>query len=223
MVLDPILNPVKNNILSPDLVKSKMKGYHQLNALQSIQGNILYTESFLIKQEFTIYKTYKTDYQNHRYIKVDIKTFIQFLLDFTLGNFYDTMRKTATIQYLRYQADVNKLKHAYIFEMGYKVSKPRERYLEIDGDNIVLNNIFSGEDNKEQREKNPRNYYPGDREIKFDDSVCIQIHKITPTLERLSKKDQVLWASKIGKQKFMYTIAIYYPEKMAIGFNAIKK
>ena len=224
MVLDPILNPVKNNILSPDLVKSKMKGFHQLNALQSIQGNINEIEKFLKKQKFTNCKTYKTDYQNHRYVKVDIKTFIQFLLDFTLGNFPDTMRKTATIQYLRYQADVNKLKHAYIFEMGYKSSESRKRYLQIEGENIVLNNIFSGEDLKAEREKNPKNYYPGDKAFKFDDSICIQIHKIEPTLERLpSKKDKDLWASKIGKQKFMYTIAIYYPEKMSIGFNAIKK
>jgi hypothetical protein len=224
MVLDPILNPVKNNILSPYLVKSKMKGFHQLNALQSIQGNIIETEKFLKKQKFINCKTYKTDYQNHRYVKINIKAFIQFLLDFTLGNFPDTMRKTATIQYLRYQVDVNNLKHAYIFEMGYKSSESRKRYLEIEGENIVLNNIYSGEDLKAEREKNPMNYYPGDRAFKYDDSICIQIYKIEPTLERLpTKKDKDLWASKIGKQKYMYTIAIYYPEKMAIGFTGIKK
>jgi hypothetical protein len=222
MVLDPILNPVKNNILSPDLVKSKMKGFHQLNALQSIQSNISYTELFLKKQKFTNFKTYKTDYQNHRFVKVEIKTFIQFLLDFTLGNFHDTMRKTATIQYLRYQADVNKLKHAYIIEMGYK-SQPRKRALLIGNEKNILSNIFSGEDLLAERKKNPKNYYPGDKQIKFDDSVCIQIHKIIPTIDHLPLKDQILWNSKIGNQKFMYTLGIYYPEKMAIGFNAIKK
>ena len=224
MILDPILNPVKNNILSPDLVTSKMKGYHQTNALQSIQSNIKIIEDFLKNKKFTNFTSYKTDYQNHRYLKVDIKTFIQFLLDFTLGNFYDTMRKTATIQYLRYQADVNKLQHAYIFQMGYKVLPGKKRYLEIKGDNIEINNIFSGSDTEAQKKQNPKGYYVGDRKIKFEDSVCIQIHKIEPTLERLpTKKDRELWASKIGKQRFMYTLAIYYPEKMANGFKAIKK
>jgi hypothetical protein len=223
MVLDPNLNPVKNNILSPDLVTSKMQGFHQTNALQSIPGNIRIVEDFLRNNKFTDWKKYKTDYQNHRYVKVDIQSFIQFLLDFTLGNFHDTMRKTATIQYLKYQADVNKLKHAYIFEMGYKSSSIRERYIENKGENIVLNNIFSGADTISERKKNPLNYYPGDREIKLDDSICLQIHKIEPTLERLTKREQVLWASKIGKQKYMYTLGIYYPEKMANGFKAIKK
>ena len=224
MILDPNLNPVKNSILSRDLVSSKMKGFHQMNALQSIQGNIKFVEDFLKNKKFTNYTTYKTDYQNHRYLKLDIKTFIQFLLDFTLGNFYDTMRKTATIQYLRYQAEVNNLKHAYIFQMGYKVKDGKKRYLEIQGDHIEINNIFSGSDTKEEQLKNPKGYYKGDRNIRFEDSVCIQIHKIEPTLERLTiKKEKDLWFSKIGKQRYMYTIAIYYPEKMANGFKAIKK
>jgi hypothetical protein len=222
MVLHPGINPSRSGILQPEIVKSKLSGYHQLNALQSIQENILFIETFLKKTKFVEYKKYKSDYQNHRYAKIKIEKFIEFLLDFKLGNYPDTMRKAATIQYLKYQAEVNKLNHAYIFEMGYKSPKPRERYLELFEESVELNNIFSGGDTEAERKKDPKNDYKGDRFVKFDDSICIQIHKIIPTLDRLTQKDRNLWASKIGNQKYIYTIAIYYPEAMAIGFTGIK-
>lgn len=118
----------------------------------------------------------------------------------------DTLRKSSTIQYLRYLADVKGLMYAYIFEMSYAVERGRERALEITDGNLKINNIFSG------RSSAGSDVYPGDQEIKFEDSLCIQIHRIK------LKHGSILW-----DKKMVYTLGIYYPEDFAHSFVGIKK
>lgn len=222
MVLNPKMRPTALNKLSNDVVKKRLTGYQQVNALQYIQENIIFIKDFIRKKKFSIYKKYNTPYRNHRYCKIEIKELIEFLLDFKLGNYQDTMRKNATIQFLSYQSTVLKHTHAYIIEMGYLAKDARKREFFVGDDSVEINNIFQGGDNEAEKKKNPKNYYPGDREIKFDNYMCIQIHKIEPKLDILSHKERILWQSKVGPQKYIYTLGIYYPEKMSLGFNAIK-
>lgn len=64
----------------------------------------------------------------------------------------------------------------------------------------------------------PKGYhiYPGDSEIKFEDAICIQLHKV-----RLKCADYK-WNGKAA-----YTLAIYYPEDFAVSYveprNSVKK
>lgn len=206
LVLSNAMNPTRNNILSKDLVRQKLNGWRQMNALQHIEENLFFVKEFLLDQKFKNFTDFRTEDRNHRYIKVEIKKAIEFLKDFKIANMPDALRKSSTIQYLRYLADKTDIKHAYIFEMSFAVDRGRERSLIMEDDQIKISNIFSGSDPQGS------SVYPGDRAIKFEDSICIQIHKI-----RL-KHNSMAWGNKL-----IYTLGIYYPEAFAHSFAGIIK
>lgn len=206
LILTNAMNPTRNNIISADLVKHKLNGWRQMNALQHMDENLLYIKQFLKTHTFKNFKNYGTPDRNHRYLKLDIKKIIEFLKDFKIANMPDALRKSSTIQYLRYLVDKRNVKYAYIFEMSYAVEKGRERSLETEGGRIKINNIFSG------RSTTGSEKYPGDKGIRFEDSLCIQVHKI-----RL-KHSSMQWDKKV-----VYTLGIYYPEDFAHSFVGVEK
>jgi hypothetical protein len=201
MVLSNVMNPTRYNVLSSDMVKHKLNGWRQFNALQHLDENIQFIDSFRTEHKFKLFNDYKTDDRNHRYVKIGIKEAITFLRDFKIANMPDSLRKSSTIQYLRYINDNTDVKHAYIFDMAYKVTKGRKRALIDEKNHLKISNIFSG------RSSTERQTYPGDKAIMFRDSLCIQIHKIR--LEHNSGR----WDGKIA-----YTLGIYYPEDLAHAF-----
>lgn len=204
LILSSQINPTRNNILSKDLVRNKLKGWRQMNALQHIEENKSFINNFLVNNKFKDFKNYGTPDRNHRYIKLSINQIIEFLKDFNLANMPDALRKSSTIQYLRYLMDNGQVKFGYIFEMSYSVKAGRSRKLINDKNKLKINNLFSGRSTKGTM------IYPGDREVKFDDGLTIQIHRIKldyPSTE---------WANKL-----VYTLGIYYPEKYAHSFVGI--
>ncbi|WP_316788864.1 Z1 domain-containing protein [Pedobacter frigoris] len=206
LILSSIMNPTRNNILSVDLVKNKMSGWRQFNALQHIEENTYFMTRFLSEHHFTNFKDYGTNDRNHRYIKLEIDSIIEFLRDFKIANMPDALRKSSTIQYLRYLKDNREVKYGYIFEMAYAVDKGRERALIQENSSYKISNIFSG------RSTSGSQTYVGDREILFKDFLCIQIHKI-----RL-KHDSMKWGNKV-----VYTLGVYYPEELSHSFVGIAK
>jgi Z1 domain len=206
LILSSKMNATRNNILSADLIKHKLNGWRQMNALQHIEENTVFINEFFRKHTFTNFKEFGTEDRNHRYIKLDIEEVITFLKDFKIANMPDVLRKSSTIQYLRYLADNKNIKYAYIFEMSYAVERGRKRALITENDKLQISNIFSG------RSITGTQTYPGDKGICFDDSLCIQIHKIR--LEHNSP----LWDNKI-----VYTLGMYYPEGFAHSFVGISK
>ena len=206
LILGNSMNPTRNNILSTELVRHKLNGIRQINALQHIEENTLFVRNFLSQLKFKLFKDFKTPARNHRYSKIDIKKAIEFLKDFKIANMPDALRKSSTIQYLRYISDKKGIEYAYFFEMAYEVENGRERGLEIQGDKLKINNIFSG------RSTSGKDVYPGDDKIRFEDSICIQLHKIK------LKHNSMLWDNKI-----LYTLGIYYPTDFAHSFVGIEK
>lgn len=206
LILDSSMNPTRNNILSVDIVSQKLCGWRQMNALQNIDENIKFVSEFLSNHNFKDYINYGTPDRNHRYIKIEIEKVIEFLKDFKIMNMPDALRKSSTIQYLRYLADKQELKHAYIFEMSYAVNGGRERTLDTEKTVIRISNIFSG------RSTSGSQTYPGDKCIRFEDSLCIQIHKIK------LKHPSMQWGNKV-----LYTLGIYYPEDFAHSFVGVGK
>lgn len=206
LILSSAMNPTRNNILSSDLVKHKLNGWRQMNALQHIEENISLVLDFLKKQTLTKFKDYGTTDRNHRYVKLDIKKVVEFLKDFKIANMPDALRKSSTIQYLRYLADKKGIKYAYIFEMSYGVEKGRERSLDTENGKLKISNIFSG------RSTSGSENYPGDKGIRFEDSLCVQIHKIK------LKHQSMQWDNKI-----VYTLGIYYPEGFVHSFVGVGK
>ena len=77
--------------------------------------------------------------------------------------------------------------------------KPRVRGF--DAQYLRISNLHSG------RSGVGNDVYPGDKSIKFEDSICIQIHRIKLDC------DSVQWG---GKE--LYTLAIYYPDQLAINY-----
>ena len=142
LILDSSMNPTRNNILSADVVSHKLSGWRQMNALQQIEENISFVSNFLSSQTFTDFTNFGTPDRNHRYVKLEIEKVIEFLKDFKIMNMPDALRKSSTIQYLRFLADKQELKHAYIFEMSYAVTNGRERSLDTEKDVLKISNIL---------------------------------------------------------------------------------
>lgn len=201
LILSNAMNPTRNNILSADLVKHKLNGWRQFNALQHVSENIDFIEQFKKRNKFTTFTDFKTEDRNHRYLKLDIKEAISFLKDFKIANMPDTLRKSSTIQYLRFIADTTDIKYAYIFDMAYKVKDGRNRSLIEEKGQLKISEIFSG------RSGTGKQVYPGDRGILFRDSLCIQIHKV-----------KLMHSSMEWDKRVVYTLGVYYPENLAHTF-----
>lgn len=206
LILHDSMNPTRNNILSIDVISNKMNGWRQMNALHNIEENIVYVEKFIEDSVWLPFKDYGTPDRNHRYIKLTMKSTIEFLKDFKISNMPDALRKSSTIQYLRYLTTTNNLDYAYIIEMSYSNTRGRERKLETDNGRLKFSNIFSG------RSTAGEENYPGDKAIRFEDSLCIQIHRIKV------KSDASRWANKI-----VYTLGIYYPDTFVHSFVGVAK
>ena len=198
MVLGDQLNPTRNNILSGDVIRHKLMGWKQMNALYHIQENISHVENFINSHNFNEYNEYGTDSRNHKVLELSINDLIRFLSDFKIAGMPDALRKSTTIQYLRLLADKGKINHTYIFQMAYNMTEGRRRELKDKNDQLWINNIFSGPSN------DGGVTYPGDKGIRIEDSLCIQIHKIK------LKHKSLKWE---GKQ--LYTLGIYYPEHLS--------
>ena len=194
------LNATRKNILSVNTVQTKLNGWRKMNAFQAIEENMRFVEHFIAQTDFTNDRDYGTPDRNHRYTKLPIQNVIEFLSNFKFSNMPDAARKQATIRYMKYLATKENapLEHAYIIQMAY-AGDARERTF--NEETMKLKELFTG------RSTSGQEVYPGDVKIKFEDSICIQIHKVQ------LKCDSIKWGKKVA-----YTLAIYYPEDFAINY-----
>lgn len=202
LLISPRLNPTRKNILSAQTVNDKLKGWRLTNAVQAINENRAFVENFLagLRGKFHKWQAYNTADRNHRYVKLPIEQVIEFLSGFRFQNFPDSARKEATLRYMKYHAShpEKPVSYAYIIQMAY-AGKPRVRGF--DAHDLRISNLHSG------RSWAGNAVYPGDKTIKFEDSICIQIHMVKLDC------DSVQWG---GKE--LYTLAIYYPDQLAINY-----
>ena len=202
LLITPKLNATRKNILSVNTVQTKLNGWRKMNAFQVIDENTRFVEQFISESQFTNDKDYGTPDRNHRYTKLPVQDVIEFLSDFKFSNMPDAARKQATIRYMKYLAikENSPLQHAYIIQMAY-AGTPRERTF--NEQTQRLKELHTG------RSISGKEVYPGDAKIKFEDSICIQIHKVQ------LKSNSINWGGKIA-----YTLAIYYPEDFAVSYVA---
>jgi hypothetical protein len=202
LIISPRLNATRKNILSVNTVSAKLNGWRKMNAFQAIDENLRFVDQFIGETDFTNYQDYGTPDRNHRFTKLPIQQVIEFLSNFKFSNMPDTARKQATIRYMKYLATKQNasLEHAYIVQMAYE-GEPRLRTF--NEQTMRVNNLHSG------RSTSGTEVYPGDASVCFEDSICIQIHKVK------LKSDSVQWGGKVA-----YTLAIYYPEDFAINYVA---
>jgi hypothetical protein len=202
LLITPRLNATRKNILSVNTVQTKLNGWRKMNAFQAIEENTRFVNHFISQTNFTNEKNYGTPDRNHRFAKLPIQEVIEFLSDFKFSNMPDAARKQATIRYMKYLATKEKspLQHAYIIQMAY-AGEARERAF--NEETMRLKELHTG------RSVSGQEVYPGDAKIKFEDSICIQIHKVK------LKSNSISWGNKVA-----YTLAIYYPEDFAINYVA---
>lgn len=202
LIISPRLNATRKNILSVETVTSKLSGWRKMNAFQAIAENTVFAEDFIANTEFTLFKDYHTPDRRHRYVKLPIQQVIEFLSNFKFSNMPDTARKQATLRYMKYlmTRQNTPLQEAYIIQMAYE-GEPRLRAF--DEKTKRINQLHSG------RSTSGGEVYPGDTDIRFEDSICIQIHKVKLNCNSIN------WGGKVA-----YTLAIYYPEDFATNYFA---
>lgn len=202
VILDDSMNPTRNNILSIDIIKNKMAGWKQFNSIQHAEENISFVENFIKELDLKLYEEYNSPDRNHLFCEISIDEAISFLKKFKASNIPDTLRKSSTIQYLKYVKDTKGIDKVYIFQMAYQVNGGRQRSLKKERERYVIKQIFSGSSGKTSGN------YPGDRAIKFEDALCIQIHKI-------SVKDN---PEPKSISNVFYTLGVYYPDEISHSF-----
>ena len=200
LIISNKMNPTRKNILSKDTVTTKLNGWRSMNAFQAISENTAFVEEFLSKYNLTLFEDYGTPDRNHAYVKLPVKDIIEFLSKFKFQNVPDSARKQATLRYIKYLSSKSDspLEHAYMVRMAYQ-GEARDRSFNVDTQRLT--NLYSG------RSTSGSTVYPGDRAIRFEDSITIQVHKVK------LKCDSTMWAGKEA-----YTLAIYYPEDFAINY-----
>lgn len=200
LLISDNLSATRKNILSKETVITKLKGWRKMNAFQTIEENKKFVEAFIAEHQWKLFKNFGTKDRNHSFVRLEIQDVIEFLTHFKFQNMPDTARKQATLRYIKYLSSKNDspLTYAYLFNMAY-LGNARERTF--DCNTLRVNNLHSG------RSQSTNGIYPGDIAIKFEDSICIQIHKVK------LKCDSTSWAGREA-----YTLAIYYPEDFAINY-----
>lgn len=203
MILAEILNPTRTNILSQKLIRDKLMGWRQLLSTDCIDQNKMVIREFLkeINESFELFYNYDDNaIRNHRYARINVGRFIEFFKEVKYLDVPNITRKIVTIQFLSYLKEKQSLEYIYVFEMAFAADELQERRLNSDGkpNNLQMGRAANGS-------------YPGDREIKFEDSVCVQIYHI-------KLNDPELRAEFHNKD--LYNLAIYYPNGLETSFVA---
>ncbi|MBQ6038013.1 MAG: endonuclease [Bacteroidaceae bacterium] len=211
ILLSPRLRPTRSNVLPISVVNTKLKGMHGLQAFESkerIESNKSIVESFLSKheKEFVVNTDYTTEDRTHRWLKLQIEDAIEFLESFRFGSYKDAARKASTIRYLRYLSgsdNPNALSFVYFIQMAY-AAPVRRRSFDKNTLRLAANtDIFAGPSSVHDSTN-----YPGDRKIFGEDSITIQLHHI------------YLDGAELEYPHEAYTLAINYPEQLAINYCA---
>ena len=203
LIISSKLNPTRSNILSKEIVRNKLTGWRQMKSLDYIEENKIVFENALnqLKDNFIYTKTYEGHpVRNHRYVQLDMDSFIDFFKQIQYKDLPNKTRKTATLQYLVYLKEKKKLDYVYLYEMSYDFLREREF---VDG-KLEVKNLLMG-DTKDGK-------LPGDKRFFFDDSLCFQIHhfKIENNATIFSRKE-------------MYNIVVYYPKKFENDFVYVEQ
>lgn len=202
LVISSKLNPTRKNILSKEIVRNKLSGWRQMRSLDFIDENNEVFETALkqLKDKFEYtYHFADNPARNHRYVRIDIDSFMDFFKQIQYKDIPNITRKLATLQYLVYLKEKKKLDYVYLYEMSYDFL--RERKLTSD---LEIQNLQMGQ--------SPNGQLPGDKEFCFNDSLCFQIHhfKIEQNATMYSRKE-------------LYNIVVYYPKSFEQDYLYIEQ
>lgn len=208
LMLSPRLKPTRSNVLPISIINSYLKG---INAFSSFDPNAITHNNELVSSFLERYKERFDDIKmggtgplnSHRGFKLDVGCAIEFLSDFQFKNPIDSMKKAATIRYLRYLSEKkdSPLTFVYFIQMSFKGEdhgELRKRPLDISNGKLGPNTtLLQGRSTK----------YDGDAQMIGTDSVTIQLHHI-----------EFANNLPISYPRQGYTLAINYPQSLATSY-----
>lgn len=197
------LNPTRSNILSSNLVRSKMSGWRTMGSIAYREHNKIVVENLLheIKDSLEIINPdMPNPMRKHCFVRIDLESFIEYFKMIQYGDMPNLARKIATIQYLHYLKENANLQYVYLIEIAYELegNSLRKRSL-TDGKPVLMMG------------RTPKDNLPGDDAFKFEDSICFQIHHYT------------LLNSEWDSNKDFYSFAVYYPETFSNGYVSVEQ
>ena len=197
------LNPTRENILSSSLVRSKMSGWRSMGSIAYREHNKIVIERLLseVKNSFEVMNPEMVNLmRKHRFVRVEIQSFIEYFKMIQYGDMPNLARKIATIQYLHYLNEKANLQFVYLIEMAYELEKNslRKRSL-TDGKPMLMMG------------RTPKDNLPGDNAFKFEDSICFQVHHYT------------LINSEWDSHKDFYSFAVYYPDQFSTSYVSVEQ
>jgi len=204
MQISDKLNPTRTNILSNKIVRNKMSGWRSMGSIAYREHNKILMEQLLcsICNDFEVINPDMTNLmRKHRFVRVDVSAFIEFLKRMQYDDMPNIARKIATIQYMHYLQEKESLTYVYLIEMAYELDRNHLRTRTLKNGKPVL---MMGRD--------PKNTLPADDTFKFDDSLCFQVHHYT-------LKDIAGWDST----KDFYSLSVYYPEEFSNSYISVEQ
>lgn len=201
LILSDKLKATRINVLSDEYIRYQMKEWKQYRTVDFLQENLNVYQQFVsqYENEFIRSEIYPQEARNHRFVDLDIETAIYWLSRFQFYDLELRVRRTSTIQYLRYLLENGIKSQVRFYQMSF--FSLRKRKLEERGDIIRPINLQMGHSRD--------GVYPGDTYFKSDNMITIQLHNI-----RL--EDDQLRAEYNNAETC--NLAIYYPEGLHFSY-----
>lgn len=209
MILTNRLNPTRTNILSSKIVRNSLVGWKQLISVDHLEYNANWIDNMLKSidpSKFVLCQDYNGNVvRNHRYIDIEIESFIEFFRNVRYIDLANIVRKSLTIQYLHYLKDNGYINYIRMYEIAYMAKDQMLRSHKLKANNIIPNLMFGYAENGS---------YPGDKHFKTEDTICFQIHKY-----KIDSKGYL-------GNKIAYNLTVYYPEQFGadyISMNSLEE
>ena len=201
LILSEKLKATRTNVLSDDYIRYQMCEWKQYRSVDFLQENLQVYRQFEehYKNDFIRSEIYPQEARNHRYVDLDIDTAIYWLSQFQFYDLELRVRRTSTIQYLRYLRDNNVQTKVRFYQMSF--FSLRKRKLEEIGYLIRPINLQMG--------RSRDGVYPGDSYFKSDDMITVQLHNIKLEDDQLRVEYNNVETCNI---------AIYYPEGLHFSY-----
>ena len=203
MQISDRLNPTRTNILSNKIVRNKMSGWRSMGSIAYRDHNKILIENLLssVQNQFTVINSEMTNaMRKHRFVRVDLSAFVEFLKQMQYDDMPNIARKIATIQYLHYLQENKGLQYVYLIEMAFELKLGGLRSRSLKNGKPVL---MMGRD--------PKNTLPADDTFKYEDSLCFQVHHYT------------LKDAEWDSTKDFYSLSVYYPEVFSNSYISVEQ
>lgn len=189
------MRPTRTNVLSRDLFKIRMSGWHQMTSTVQLGMNKEVVESFCKKISGWSDFDDNSKRRNNLRAIVPIKDFCDFWRDFEYEDYPNKMRKVCTINSLLYLLEKGAMENVQVIKMSNL--EPCERGLNPNGD---IKNLQSGASGS----------FHGDKSLKSENEVTIQIYNV-----------KIKNPGHANHGKCVYNLAVYYPETFATTYISL--